>query len=222
MTRNRERPVQVKARDESSAALRRSRTPGAARSQAATDRCGLSEAELLLRATDGDHDAIGRLLSIHQDTVFTLALRLVGDRELAADIAQETLVRAWRALPGFRGDAQLSTWLHRITVNTAWTMRKRWVRGETTPLDSLAEMPAVGGIDPEQAGVDIDLSDRIAEALRQLSPKLRSVVVLKDIYDWSHPEIAEHLDISVTAAKVRLHRGRALLRAELELRAVRP
>lgn len=222
MTRNHERPVQVKARDETSAPLRTSGTAGRERSVAASDRRALSESELLVRAADGDHDAIGRLLSIHQDSVFTLAARLVGDRELAADIAQETLVRAWRALPDFRGDARLSTWLHRITVNTAWTVRKRWNRGETTPLDSLAELPAVGGVDPEQAGVDADLSERIAEALMELSPRLRSVVVLKDIYDWSHPEIAEHLDISVAAAKVRLHRGRAQLRADLEMRAVRP
>ena len=83
------------------------------------------ERELISRAQGGDRGAFSALVRAHGDEVYTLARRLVGDPHLAADIAQETLIRAWRALPDFRGDAALSTWLHRITVNTAWTLKRR-------------------------------------------------------------------------------------------------
>src|SRR5690606_35415425 len=76
------------------------------------------EKELVARAQRGDRAAFAALVRAHQDEVYTLARRLVGDPHLAADVAQDALVRAWRALPAFRGDSKLSTWLHRITVNT--------------------------------------------------------------------------------------------------------
>jgi RNA polymerase sigma-70 factor (ECF subfamily) len=171
---------------------------------------------LVDRAKNGDRAAFSELVRHHQDEVFTLALRLVGDRELAADVAQDALVRAWRALPKFRGDAKFSTWLHRITVNTAWSTSRRWRRHRLESLEVATESIPAGGVTPEQAGVDADLGARIALALRRLPVAQRSVVVLKDVYDWSHPVIADHLGISVTAAKVRLHRGRKRLREMLE------
>ena len=82
------------------------------------------EADLIARARQGDSEAFGELVWRYRDTVFTLAVRLVGP-DLAGDVAQEALIRAWRAMPRFRGDAALATWLHRITVNTAWTMRNK-------------------------------------------------------------------------------------------------
>src|SRR5690606_40368918 len=94
------------------------------------------EKELVVRAQSGDRAAFAALVRAHQDEVFTLARRLVGDPHMAADIAQETLVRAWRALPSFRGDSKLSTWLHRITVNTAWTHRDRSRRNAALALRS--------------------------------------------------------------------------------------
>ncbi len=180
------------------------------------DRVESGNGSLVERAREGDRIAFSQLVERHQNEVFTLALRLVGDRELAADVAQEALVRAWRALPKFRGDAKFSTWLHRITVNAAWSAQRRWRRHRIEPLDSVSEFLPAEGAGPEQAGIDLDLGTRLAAALRELSAPLRSVVVLKDVYEWSHPEIAEHLGISVTAAKVRLHRGRKKLREMLE------
>lgn len=169
-------------------------------------------ARLVVGAQAGDREAFGELVRLHENEVFTLAVRLVGDRELAADVAQETFVRAWRALPRFRGDAKLSTWLHRITVNTAWSAQRRWRRHPTLALDEVGHAVVDQGIGPEQAGVDVDLADRLQAALLQLAPSMRSVVVLKDVYDWPHAAIARELGISVTAAKVRLHRGRKVLR----------
>ncbi len=175
------------------------------------------ESELIARAQSGDRAAFAALVRAHQDEVYTLARRLVGDPHLAADIAQETLVRAWRALPRFRGDAKLSTWLHRITVNTAWTHRDRARRNAAIPLDEVAELAALPGpTDPEFAGELVELRGQLRMALNRLPEGQRQVVVMKDVYGWSHLEISEAMGISVTAAKVRLHRARARLARDLE------
>ena len=175
------------------------------------------ERDLIARAQKGDRAAFAALVREHQDEVYTLARRLVGDPHLASDVAQEALIRAWRALPKFRGDAQLSTWLYRITVNTAWTHQKRASRYRATPIDEITEVAApLDSAHPEVAGEIVELRGRLREALDRLPDAQREVVVMKDIYGWSHAEIAEAMDISVTAAKVRLHRARARLARNLE------
>ncbi|MEZ5174720.1 MAG: RNA polymerase sigma factor [Acidimicrobiia bacterium] len=171
--------------------------------------------DLVDRARQGDRDAFGELVRRHQHEVYTLAVRLVRDRDLAEDVAQDAFVRAWRAIPGFRGDAKFTTWLHRITVNTAWTHRTRRNRVRLDPIDELNREPESTVIDPARAGVSAAMAPHIEQALLGLSDGVRAVVVLKDVYEWTHAEIAAHLDISVTAAKVRLHRGRKDLRAAL-------
>jgi len=118
-------------------------------------------------------------------------------------------------MPKFRGDAKFSTWMHRITVNTAWTHRSKRSRVRADPLDDMHFEPESDTLDPVRAGESVSASPAISRALLDLSESVRAVVVLKDIYEWSHNEIAEHLDISVTAAKVRLHRGRKELRSKL-------
>lgn len=171
---------------------------------------------LVVRAQQGSSEAFERLVEAHQHEVFGLALRLVVDRELAADVSQEAFIRAWRALPKFRGEAAFSTWLHRITVNVAWTLKKRKSRHAAQPLDESPEVADVSrGSDPEHAGETIELRARLSSALDDLNPAQRSVVVLKDIYGWTHNEVAESLGITVTAAKVRLHRAHLKLREQL-------
>lgn len=167
---------------------------------------------LLDRARGGDRDAFGELVREYQHEVFTLALRLTGDRELASDIGQEAFVRAWRALPSFRGDAQFSTWLHRIVVNTAWSQRRRARRHMADSIDDISAVPESRAESPEHAAETMDMRVRLLNALDHLSPPVRVVVVLKDVYDLSHKEIADRLGITVTAAKVRVHRGRRRLR----------
>ena len=175
------------------------------------------ERELIARAQQGDRAAFAALVRAHQDEVYTLARRLVGDPHLASDVAQEALIRAWRALPKFRGDAQLSTWLHRITVNTAWTQMKRARRHSGPSVDDYTELAAPMGSDhPEVAGELLELRGRLRAALDRLPEGQRRVVVMKDVYGWSHAEIAESMGITVTAAKVRLHRARARLAKDLE------
>lgn len=173
------------------------------------------DGDLLARAQSGDRFAFSDLVRLHQDEVYTLALRLVADRELAADISQEAFVRAWRALPDFRGDAKFSTWMHRITVNVAWTQRRKQRRHRADPIDESFTEPAAETISPERAAESAAIQGSLRVALRELPKPTRTVVVLKDVYGWTHGEIAEHLEITVAAAKVRLHRGRKQLRNEL-------
>lgn len=175
------------------------------------------ELELISRAQQGDRSAFAALVRLHQDEVFTLARRLVGDPHLASDVAQETLIRAWKSIGRFRGDAKLSTWLYRITVNTAWTHKERAKKHRATSIDDQIEIAAPVGVDtPEFVGEVVELRGRLTAALDRLPDGQRNVVVMKDVYGWSHAEIAEAMDISVTAAKVRLHRARARLARDLE------
>jgi RNA polymerase sigma-70 factor (ECF subfamily) len=170
-----------------------------------------NEGALLKSAQAGDRSAFSELVRIHQDEVFTLANRLVGNRELAADVSQEAFIRAWRALPGFRGDAKFSTWLHRIVVNASWSMRRAQKRHVAAPLTAMFRDPELPGAGPQELAASAAMRPRLLEALGSLSMSLRTVVVLRDVYDWSHNDIAEHLGITTTATKVRLHRGRKKL-----------
>jgi len=170
------------------------------------------ESELIELARSGDADAFGELVWRYRDTVYTLAVRLVGP-DLAPDVTQEALIRAWRAMPRFRGEAALGTWLHRITVNTAWTMRRRAARYETQQLDDMLVDPSDG---PERAGELDEVRAELGSAINQLTPGQRSVLVLRDVYGWSHAEVGRELGITQTTAKVRLHRARKRLRVILD------
>ncbi len=168
------------------------------------------------QAASGDKAAFTVLVRRHQDSVYGLALRLTGDPELAADAAQEALIRAWKALSGFRGDAALSTWLYRITVNTVWTHRRRARRRRAERIeDVLHLLPPSESHNPVRSLESAELGTRIRLALERLPQGRRTVVVLKDVYGWSHAEIAEALGISVPATKVRLHRARLQLQSIL-------
>lgn len=174
------------------------------------------DALLVAAARSGDMAAFEELVRSHQHEVYGLAMRLTGNRELAADVAQEALVRAWRALPNFRGDAAFSTWIYRITVNVAWTRKRQAARRAARSLDEIGEVAEASSIGPEQAGEAADLRGRIRRALDQLPAGQRTLVVLKDVEGWTHAEIADALGISVSAAKVRLHRAHLKLRALLK------
>lgn len=172
--------------------------------------------ELVEDAKEGDHRAFESLVrETYQDT-YTLAFRLVGNEEDARDVVQETYLRAHKGIKKFRGDAQITTWLHRITANCASTYlgRKGRHRHESLPedVDIADEHPQR---DPASRADLTALRGQLTEALMQLPPKLRAVVVLRDIYDLPHESIADQLGITESAAKVRLHRARKRLRERL-------
>jgi RNA polymerase sigma-70 factor, ECF subfamily len=176
-------------------------------------------------ARDGDAAAFGRLVEATHRETYTMALRLTGHPEDARDVTQEAYLRAYRGLDNFRGDAQFTTWMYRITANAASThigRRRRHRHDELPDPGELADPHQ--DRDPALVADAADLRDRVVAALDVLPPKLRAVVVLRDVYELPHEAIAEELGISVTAAKVRLHRARHRLRSELfpELDEVAP
>jgi len=173
---------------------------------------------LVAAARGGDRRAFDELVRRTHVETYTLALRLTANEEDARDVVQETYLRAWRGLDRFRGDARFTTWLYRITANTAYTHLRRRRRFHADTLDAAVAEPAETRIEslPEAVAEQEALLDRLSAALDRLAPKLRVLVVLKDVYELSHEEIAGELGISVTAAKVRLHRGRRRLRELLE------
>ena len=172
--------------------------------------------DLVVAARDGDHDAFEQLVRATYADTYTLAYRLTGDEEDARDVVQESYLRAYRGLKRFRGDAQFTTWLYRITANCASThlgRRGKHRHDELTDDAPIADLNA--DLDP-QARVEAGATRaRLQAALRALPPRLRAVVVLRDVYDLPHEAIAAELGISESAAKVRLHRARKKLREQL-------
>jgi RNA polymerase sigma-70 factor (ECF subfamily) len=173
----------------------------------------LDEGELVAAARSGDRRAFDELVRRTFVDTFTLARRLTGNEEDARDVVQEAYLRAWKGIGKFRGEAAFSTWMYRITANAAASnvQRRRRHRTESfaddfEPVDRTAESSVSEGAESAEA------LERISAALDDLPGKLRSVVVLKDVYGMSHEAIAEELGITVSAAKVRLHRARRKLR----------
>ncbi len=168
---------------------------------------------LVVRAKDGDHRAFEELVRETYIDTYTLAFRLTGDPEDARDVVQEVYLRVHKSLRRFRGDSQFKTWLHRITANCASTLLGRRSKHRHDPMP---EDVHIAETDPQldpAARVDVGvLRTQLTDALRGLPPKLSAVVVLRDVYDFSHEAIAAELGISESAAKVRLHRARKRLR----------
>lgn len=172
--------------------------------------------DLVTQAQAGDHAAFQELVSQTQQMTYTLAYRLTMNHADACDVTQDAYVRAYRGLSGFRADAEFSTWLYRITANCASTYLKRHRKHRHVPLEDVSEPTAIGGQEsPELRLEAADLSERVGDALRDFPPKLRAVIVLRDIYGMDHAAIAAELGITVSAAKVRLHRARTKLRTQV-------
>lgn len=177
--------------------------------------------ELITSAKQGDRAAFDELVKATYQKVHSLALRLTGNEHDADDVVQDTYVRAFRSLRKFRGDARFSTWLHRITANSASTLMGRRQRHRHDDIDTVIDLADHREAnDPEFQLQNEAVGLRLRRALDNLPERLRNVVVLRDIHGMSHREIAQELDISEAAAKVRLHRARARLRDGLV--ALRP
>ena len=164
-------------------------------------------------ARSGDRAAFDELVRRTYVDTYTLAMRLTANEEDARDVVQESYLRAWKGIKSFRGDAQFSTWMYRITANAAATLVQKRRRRRTESLEYVEE-PIDASIEgqPDVAAESSIGLEELARAVAALPPKLRSIVVLKDVYGLSHEAIAEDLGISVAAAKVRLHRARKRLR----------
>ena len=164
-------------------------------------------------ARGGDRAALDDLVRATYSGAYTLAFRLTGHEDDARDVVQEAYLRAYRGLRRFRGDAQFTTWLYRITANCSANLLAKRARTRTETLaDDAPVVDARADHDPELRMAGEDERARVASALAILPWRLRQVIVLRDIYDMPHGSIAAELGISEAAAKVRLHRARRRLR----------
>ena len=172
----------------------------------------------LRRAVRGDERALETLIGPYLDTTYRLCLRMMGDEQDAADMAQEALVRAWRALGSYKGQSRFSTWLYRVTCNVCLDeLRKR----KKERKQSLQEMQEAGvelvdpGQTPEMAVEREQTKRELSEAIGQLSQEHRAALVLRDVHGLPYEEIAEILDVNLNTVKSRISRARAALRAIL-------
>lgn len=175
-----------------------------------------SDETLVAAARSGDERAFDELVDRHGRRVYRLVVRLVSDRTAAEDVTQETFVRAWRALASFRGDAQFSTWLHRIAVNEANRLLAREARRELVPYeDVMAKVPDLAADVPARAESS-ESRRRLEVLLAELPGHYRAAVVLRDVEGYTNEEAADLLGLDLRNFKSRLHRGRMALRRRLE------
>lgn len=164
----------------------------------------------------GDPDAFADLIRLSHREVFSLAVRITGNSEDAADVAQDTYLRLLRTIRQFRGDAKFSTWLYRVTSSVAISHLRK--KSRKTGLDLRMDdqdwktLPAPPSSDPASAAQQSSLRERLEQALGRLPEASRTIVVMKDVYGFSLAEVAEQLGISEGTAKVRLFRARRRLR----------
>lgn len=170
-----------------------------------------AESRIIEDAISGDEAAMRQLWSRHAPHIDVVVRRLVGeDLDLAADVAQEVWIQIFRALPGYRGEAQFSTWAHRIAVNRTLNVlrsRKRLGALET----EVQEDSAIVEIDTDRPF----LAASIEAAAERLPPGARTVFVLHDVEGYTHEEIAERLGITSGGSKSQLFKARARLRTLL-------
>lgn len=170
---------------------------------------------LVEAALGGDLGAFNRLVEFHQDHLYGVAYRVVGDREAAADAVQEAFLSAYRNLSRFRGDS-FRSWLTRITVNAATDVLRNRKRRPADPYpeweDDTWQPPADDAEGPEQRAIVRQRSRTIAEALSRISEDQRIAIVLFDVEGYDYQEIAEMTGVSLGTVKSRIHRGRLALR----------
>ncbi|MEP6617800.1 MAG: sigma-70 family RNA polymerase sigma factor [bacterium] len=163
------------------------------------------------RAISGDQAAMRALWTRHAPHIDVVVRRLVGqDPDLAADVAQEVWIQIFRALPGFRGDAQFGTWAHRIAVNRTLNALRRSRRTSSLEVDVEDDSASV---EPEAERALLAAS--IEEAAAKLSPGARTVFLLHDVEGYTHEEIAVELGITAGGSKSQLFKARAKLRVML-------
>ncbi len=175
------------------------------------------ERDLVSRAQAGEMSAFEELAGAHADRLYAVLVRLIGDRGEAEDVAQETLLRAWRGIRRFQGRSMFFTWLYRIAVNEAnRSLEKRARAGISVPVDDHAlQLPAPAHEGPASQAEREELRSRLDSAIAGLRPTDRVALVLRDVEGLSTREAAEIVGIGEAAFKSRLHQARLKVRAAI-------
>jgi RNA polymerase sigma-70 factor, ECF subfamily len=176
----------------------------------------VEDRDLVGRARDGEVEAFAEIVRRYEGRVRSVLVRLLDDDRDVEEAVQDCFVRAWRSLDRFRGDSALFTWLYRIAVNEA-LMRLRRKRLPLAELDERTEaaVPAPSN-DPALAAEGVDLKAFLAARIRALEFEYRAPLVLRDVVGLSNQEVADVLDLTVPAAKSRIHRARMQIREQLD------
>lgn len=160
----------------------------------------VEDADLLRRHVDGDPDAFGEIFRRHRDRMWALALRTTRDPEVASDAVQDAFLNAFRRAGSFRGDAQVTTWLHRITVNACLDRLRR-----VKPTSDIADHEPV---EPRDRHTSVEVQLDVRNALAQLPEGQRMALTLVDMHGISVAEAAQVLDVAEGTIKSRCSRGR--------------
>jgi RNA polymerase sigma-70 factor, ECF subfamily len=179
-----------------------------------------TDEELVARSMGGDLDSFNQLVLRWERPIYALAYRVIGREEEARDVAQETFLRAFRALKGFKGQAKFSSWLYRITLNLC----RDWIRRERrTPVSQAPEgvdiIELAGEATPSESIEDLvsrhELGRVVGKAMSQLPEEQRTAIILKEYHGLTFQEIAELLDCPLSTVKTRLYQGLTVLRKQL-------
>jgi RNA polymerase sigma-70 factor (ECF subfamily) len=180
-----------------------------------------TDEDLVTRSRGGDLESFNQLILRWERPIYALAYRVIGREEDARDVCQETFLRAFRALPGFKGQAKFSSWVYRIALNLCRDWMRRQRRTPTVQLPEGAdpeELAAEGG--PAESIEDLvsrrELSAVVAEAMALLPEEQRTAIVLKEYHGMTFQEIADLQGCPLSTVKTRLYQGLSVLRRHLE------
>jgi RNA polymerase sigma-70 factor, ECF subfamily len=180
-----------------------------------------TDEELVDRSKTGDKESFNQLVRRWERPIFALAYRTLGREEDARDVTQETFLRAFRALPGFKGDAKFSSWLYRIALNLCrdWIRKQRRTPVVAMPegveIDQLAERQGHETATVEDLAARAELSRGVAAAMEHLPTEQRTAILLKEYHGLTFQEIADMMNCPLSTAKTRVYQGLTLLRKHL-------
>ncbi len=185
-----------------------------------------SDEQIVERALSGDADAFGEIVRRWERRIFALAFGMLGREEDARDATQETFFAAYRNLRNFRGEARVSSWLHRIAVNQCLTRQRRAKVRNETDLPDDTELGnkgffAHGAASPAREFENDERTHIVRRAVAALPPEIRQVVVMKEFEDLTFQEISDALALPLSTVKSRLYTGLSQLRKRLEASGVR-
>ena len=177
------------------------------------------EDALVDRARRGDVDAFEQLYRLHAGRVYALCLRLAGEPVEARELVQDTFVHAWEALPRFRGESSLTTWLHRIAVNVLLERRRgdRRRAARVSLVEDEDDVERAPGAEGFVAPTDIATAIDLERAIAALPPGVRRAFVLHEVEGYTHEEVAGMTGLATGTLRAQLHRARQLLIKALSL-----